>query len=221
MASDRYVRQRVLGEGGAGRVWLVEDRARPGRRLALKELTVAGPEREEAFRREFATLAGLHHPGLPEADVFEARPGSDTPACFTLELVDGWTIAEVVRREGRTLLPDLAVEALRVLAFLHDFDLLHRDLKPANLLVRRKPKLGCRLVIVDFGLALRGDERSAEAGLSGTLPYLAPELFANRAASRRTDLYALGGVFHELVYDGLPASGREVPPLAAGAPPRF
>jgi serine/threonine-protein kinase len=191
MASDRYVRRRMLGEGGAGRVWLVEDGTRPGRQLALKELTVGGPEREDAFRREFATLAGLHHPALPEADVFEAGRGPARPPRFTLELVDGWTIAEAVAREGKALLPDLAVEALRALAFLHDFDLIHRDLKPGNLLVRREAKLGCRLVIVDFGLALRGDDTSSAAGLSGTLPYLAPELFANRTASRRTDLYAL------------------------------
>ncbi|HEX5044136.1 MAG TPA: sigma 54-interacting transcriptional regulator [Candidatus Polarisedimenticolaceae bacterium] len=219
MASDRYVRRRMLGEGGAGRVWLVDDRARPGRQLALKELTVTGAEREEAFRHEFATLAGLHHPGLPEADVFEARRG-EAPSRFTLELVDGWTIGETVRREGRTLLPELAVEALRALAFLHDFDLIHRDLKPGNLLVRREPKLGCRLVIVDFGLALRGDDPSPAAGLAGTLPYLAPELFANRAASRRTDLYALGAVFHELTFGTLPAGG-ELPPLPPGLPGGF
>jgi len=221
MASDRYVRQRMLGEGGAGRVWLVEDRTRPGRPLALKELTVPGPERAAAFRREFATLAGLHHPALPEADVFEPGEGLEGAPCFTLEFVDGSTIAETVQREGKSLLPALAIEALRALAFLHDFDLIHRDLKPGNLLVRREPKLGCRLVIVDFGLALRGDDSASAAGLSGTLPYLAPELFANRAASRRTDLYALGAVFHELTFGALPAAGGITPPLPEGLPPGF
>ena len=91
---------------------------------------------------------------------------------------------------------DLTAEALRALAFLHEFDLIHRDLKPANLLVRDTPKLGCRLVIVDFGLALQAADQPAEAfRVAGTLPYVAPELLANRAASRRSDLYALGAVF--------------------------
>ena len=86
---------------------------------------------------------------------------------------------------------ELTVEALRALAFLHEFDLIHRDLKPANLLVRDKPKLGCRLVIVDFGLALRAKDDPSEAfRVAGTLPYVAPELLANRAASRRSCMRA-------------------------------
>src|SRR5580765_7198239 len=51
---DRYTTRRLLGEGGAGRVWLVEDRHRPGHDLALKELAAAGAAQHiDAFRREF------------------------------------------------------------------------------------------------------------------------------------------------------------------------
>ena len=84
---DRYLRKRILGEGGAGRVWLAEDRAQPGRDIALKELTPAGAaQHEEAFRREFATLACLHHPNLVEVDAFDVDPVTGLPR-FTLELV--------------------------------------------------------------------------------------------------------------------------------------
>ena len=64
--TGRYRRLRLLGEGGAGRVWLVEDRFQPGRRLALKELADSSRGKEEALRREFATLANLRHPNLVE-----------------------------------------------------------------------------------------------------------------------------------------------------------
>ncbi len=209
-AGDRYLRKRMLGEGGAGRVWLVEDRSRPGHSLALKELAAAGsPQHEEAFRREFATLACLHHPNLVEVEEFDTSPVSGLPR-FTLEFIEGRDLVEAVRHEGPSVLIDLAAESLRALAFLHDFDLIHRDLKPANLLVRDKPKLGCRLVIVDFGLALQGKDRSGEGvRLGGTLPYVAPELLANRAANRRTDLYGLGAVLHEAVYGSPPSSSRD------------
>jgi serine/threonine-protein kinase PknK len=204
---DRYLLKRILGEGGAGRVWLAEDRQLPGRKLALKELgPIGAPRHEEAFRREFATLASLHHPSLVEVDEFDASPGSGLPR-FTLEYIEGRDIVAAVRHEGPGLFMDLLVEALRALAFLHDFDLIHRDLKPANLLVRDVPKLGCRLVIVDFGLALRVGDRPADAFVvGGTLPYVAPEVLANRAASRRSDLYALGAVVHEIVHGHPPAS---------------
>jgi Nif-specific regulatory protein len=198
--------KRILGEGGAGRVWLVEDRHRPGHDLALKELAPSGAvQHEEAFRREFATLACLHHPNLVEVDEFDTSPTSGLPR-FTLEFIQGRDIVEAVRHEGPGVFMELTVEALRALAFLHGFDLIHRDLKPANLLVRDTPKLGCRLVIVDFGLALRAKDQPFEAfRVAGTLPYVAPELLANRAASRRSDLYALGAVLHEIVYGVTPS----------------
>ena len=218
---DRYVMKRILGEGGAGRVWLVEDRQRPGHELALKELAHAGtPQHEDAFRREFATLACLHHPNLIEVEEFDTSPASGRPR-FTLEFIEGRDIVEAVRHEGAGLLLDLVVEALRALAFLHELELIHRDLKPANLLVRDRPKLGCRLVIVDFGLVLPlKDRTSIGGGAVGTLPYLAPELLANRAASRRSDLYALGAIVHEIVY-GAPPAPDAIVRLTAPLPPGF
>ena len=90
---DRYVLRRVLGEGGAGRVWLAEDRAHPGSPIALKELVAAqqteGPESATGLRREFGLLYSLRHPGLAEAYELDLDPpdiekanengGSDEP----------------------------------------------------------------------------------------------------------------------------------------------
>ncbi len=204
---DRYVVKKVLGEGGAGRVSLVEDRQRPGRDLALKELLTAdAPRHVDAFRREFATLACLHHPNLVEVVEFDASPASGLPR-FTLEFIAGRNIVDAVRAEGPGLFLDLVAESLRAVAFLHELNLLHRDLKPANLLVRDRAKLGCRLVLVDFGLVLDAESSvTAGAPAAGTLTYLAPEVLENQAASRRSDLYALGAVFHEVVYGSPPAN---------------
>ncbi len=200
---DRYSLRRVLGEGGAGRVWLVEDSLRPGSPLALKELHAGDADRvhhEEELRREFATLARLKHPNLVEVHEFDTSPDSGLPR-FTLEFIEGRSIVDAIAHEGPRLLVELAAEALRALAFLHDFGLIHRDLKPANLLVRDRPKLGCRLVMVDFGLAEPGAGDPLEAQRAkGTLPYMAPELFRNERAAPRSDLYALGAVLFETVH---------------------
>ena len=199
--SDRYRYLEKLGEGGAGVVWLVEDSLRPGARLALKELAEASRGKEAGLRSEFSTLAGLKHPNLAEVHDLDLSPASGLPR-FTLEYVEGDDLIAAVRREGPALLLDLAAEALRALAFLHDFGIVHRDLKPGNLLVRRRPRLGCRLVLLDFGLALHAaDAESVRAG--GTLAYLAPEILRGAPSSPRSDLYSLGAVLHEAVF-GLP-----------------
>ena len=85
---DRYQFRELLGSGGAGSVWLVEDRLFPGSVLALKELTASGtvdPSQEQDLRREFAALASLHHPNLVEVHEFDTSP-EGLPR-FTLEFM--------------------------------------------------------------------------------------------------------------------------------------
>jgi transcriptional regulator with GAF, ATPase, and Fis domain len=200
---DRYPVLQLLGEGDAGRVWLVEDRHRPAVRLALKQLVAADRARAESLRLEFATLTGLRHPGLVELHDLDVAPGGELPF-FTMEYVQGEDLVTAVRREGAGLFLDLAAEALRALSFLHDFGFVHRDLKPGNLLVRRRPRLGCRLVVLDFGLAMRGELGEKLRTTVGTLPYIAPELFDRGPPGPATDLYALGAVLFEAIH-GRPA----------------
>lgn len=203
-ADDRYVRHKVLGEGGTGRVWLVEDRLRPGTPVALKELAApSGTDltvSEDGLRREFALLYSLRHPGLAEAYELDLDPETSRPR-FSQEWIEGRTILDAITHEGPASLTGFAVEALRTLRLVHDFGLTHRDIKPGNLLVRERPKLGYRLVLVDFGLATGPASEPLEAlRLRGTLPYLAPELFDNQPAGPASDLYALGTVLYEAIH---------------------
>jgi Nif-specific regulatory protein len=199
-AADRYETLRVLGEGGAGRVLLVRDRLRPGPPLALKEPADPDPRRAEQIVREFAILSTLHHPNLVE--VYELEAGdAERPPRFTQEWIAGLDLVEALAEEGPGAFVPLAAEALRALGFLHDFDLIHRDVKPKNLLVRHAPRLGSRLVLLDFDLALREQDDSVESlRAKGTLPYMAPEIFAGGKADRRSDLYGLGAVLYEAVH---------------------
>ncbi len=181
-------------------MWLARDRLRDGSIVALKELSDASRGREETLKKEFATLSSLRHPGVAEVFELDADPLAGLPR-FSLEYVEGDDFVSAVRREGARALLDLTAEALQALAFLHDFGVIHRDLKPANLLVRNRPRLGSRLVVLDFGLAMGGGvEQRETVGFAGTLPYVAPELFEGAAADRRSDLYALGIVVYESVH---------------------
>jgi transcriptional regulator with GAF, ATPase, and Fis domain/predicted negative regulator of RcsB-dependent stress response len=227
---DRYRVLRELGRGGGGTVHLVEDRVRGGAPIALKTLSGAGPERAAALRREFALLAALRHPTLAEVFDLTVDPVTGLPR-FSMEHIDGADLPSAIGREGPEVIADLAAEALRALGFLHAMGFVHRDVKPGNLLVRHTPRLGCRVVVLDFGLALRGGEEQAPA--AGTLPYLAPELWSGGRADARSDLYALGAVLHEAVHGAPPvafegdltrfveavrAGQRSAPPLPPGWP---
>ncbi len=171
-------------------MWLCRDTASANREVALKLLLESGDENE--FRKEFATLAGLTHPNLPDTFAFgETASGS----CYiALEFVDGDSFVDAVQSD-RASFQSLASESLLALSFIHDFGLVHRDLKPQNLLVRRKPKNGRRLVLLDFGLAEA--RLGTNVGAAGTLRYMAPELFEGASPTAKTDFYALGVVFLE------------------------
>jgi serine/threonine protein kinase len=202
---DRYRLLSSLGVGGAGQVVLVEDRLRPGSRLALKELLDATPEKSAELHREFATLATLRHPSLVEVLELEIDPATGRSQLI-MEYVDGESVVDAIRREGAGSLLPVTAELLRALAFLHDFGLVHRDLKPGNILVRAVPKAGHRVVVLDFGLAAerRTDPNERADGMAGTLPYMAPELFDGAVPTKRTDLYAIGVVIFEAVHGKTP-----------------
>ncbi len=79
----------------------------------------------------------------------------------------------------------------------HSLGILHRDIKPSNILIARKG----RAKLVDFGLAKFSDSSDITTGqpMLGTLRYMAPEVFSDRAAAEASDIYSLGTVLYELV----------------------
>jgi TolB-like protein/Tfp pilus assembly protein PilF len=98
----------------------------------------------------------------------------------------------------------LGKQAAEALEAAHEQGIIHRDLKPGNIMVTPKGLLK----VLDFGLAKLFrpsgtiDKTLTQTGtqsLTGTLPYMAPEQLDGREVDARTDIYALGAIFHELV----------------------
>jgi serine/threonine-protein kinase len=165
-------------------------------RVALKLLPVelaADPDRISRLLTEVRLARQVSHPNVCRVwDVGEA----DGHRFLTMELIEGEDLAALLRQVGR--FPgerglDIARQLCAGLAAAHDRGVVHRDLKPANVLVDRNG----RVHVTDFGLALAGAAEGPEA-LAGTPGYMAPEQLAGRAATARSDLYALGVVLYEL-----------------------
>jgi serine/threonine-protein kinase len=193
--AERYRIIGLIGRGGMGEVYRADD-LKLGQPVALKFLPkhLSGDkERLERFFGEVRNARQVAHPNVCRVyDIAEV----DSEHFLSMEYVDGEDLASLLKRIGR-LPPDKALDLARQLcaglAAAHDRGILHRDLKPANVMVDGRG----RARIMDFGLAVAGGEAGADES-SGTPAYMAPEQFAGKPATVRSDLYALGLVLYEL-----------------------
>src|SRR5262245_50328332 len=215
----RYRLGECLGRGGMGVVFKAHD-AQLDRTVALKIPFLAdeGPELRQRFAREARAAATLQHANIcPVFDVGEFR---GTPY-LTMAFIEGRSLAKALEA-GQLFTPAQIALLVRKLARAmheaHAHGVVHRDLKPANVLLRPNGEP----VIMDFGLARRGDDdRSAgltrRGELIGTLEYMAPEQVEgdNAAVSPSADVYALGVVLYELLTGRRPFAGSSTALIAA------
>ena len=221
--AGRYRIDGELGRGGMALVYRAQD-LRHGRPVAMKvlrpELTASlGAER---FLREIRFAAQLQHPHiLPVLDSGDvpAEPGAPALLWFTMPLVEGESLRDLIRRGGPQPLDD-AVRWIReltdALAYAHDRGIVHRDIKPENVLLS-----GGHALLADFGVAralqIDGHEHLTDTGLAlGTPAYMSPEqAAADPALDGRADLYSLGCVLFELLAGEPPYTGPTVQSIVA------
>lgn len=205
---ERFEILGLLGKGGAGRVYRVRNR-RLDRLEALKVLTEEADDRSPFARRftqEARLAASLRHPNL--VAVFDSGDSGGV-LWFTMELVEGSSLADVLDASG-TLAPEDAVAVglpiLDALSYIHERGIVHRDIKPSNIMLDTSgtPRL------TDFGVAKTADgaRKTATGALLGTPAYLAPEQFVGGQVDGRTDVYALGVTLYELLTGTLPFAGE-------------
>jgi Tol biopolymer transport system component len=179
-----------------GEVYRARD-TRLDRSVAIKIFKQAFTER---FEREAQAIAALNHPNI--CTLHDIGREGDVPY-LVMELIDGVPLA------GPMALPEAigyALQTLDALHLAHRAGIIHRDLKPANIL---KTRSGVKLL--DFGLAKRVSSREARSELTitmsitgeqsivGTLQYMAPEQLEGKDADERSDIFAFGCVFYEML----------------------
>jgi serine/threonine protein kinase len=192
----RYEVLEPIGRGGMGSLYLALDPLLD-RQIAIKLLRDDDDELRERFAREARAAARLRHPNI--VTIFDVGEHDGQPF-IAMEYIQGQTLAEIVRGNvPLTLTRKLElIEALcDGLGFAHRSGIVHRDIKPANLMIDADGSLK----ILDFGIA-RAAESSGmtQAGmLIGTLNYMSPEQVSGQPVDARSDLFAVGAVFYELL----------------------
>jgi len=200
-----------LGEGGMGVVFRGRD-SRLQRDVALKllpENLSNDPDRLSRFQREAQVLASLNHANIAQIYGLEQVDGS---TCIVMELVEGETLAERIKRGP--LPHDEALEVSRqiadALSVAHERGIVHRDLKPANI----KLTPNGTVKVLDFGLAKAVGQRGSDTTMTamptmasgsvvgsivGTPGYMSPEQARGKEVDARTDIWAFGCVLYEML----------------------
>ncbi|GAU67502.1 serine/threonine-protein kinase [Streptomyces sp. NBRC 110611] len=207
LLAGRYRLADVLGRGGMGTVWRARDEVL-GRTVAVKELRFPGGVDEDEKRRlitrtlrEAKAIARIRNNGA--VTVYDVVDEDDRP-WIVMELVEGRSLAEVVRDDG-PLTPRRAAEVglavLDVLRAAHGVGILHRDVKPSNVLMSDDG----RVVLTDFGIAqVEGDPSVTSTGmLVGAPSYISPERARGQRPGPPADLWSLGGLLYACV-EGVP-----------------
>ena len=213
LLADRYRIDGELGRGGYAVVY----RAWNLRLERAEALKVLSPKRGDdddfapRFMQEVRLAAGLEHPSIVKVYDYGESGGT---IWYSMQLVDGQSLAVRLRRSGVLSGPEaarLALPLLDALAYSHGRGIVHRDIKPENVLLDGEG----RPYLTDFGIAKSaGSLVKTQTGfLMGTPAYVSPEQAQAKPLDGRTDLYALGVTLYRVVSGRYPFEAPD--PLGA------
>jgi serine/threonine protein kinase/Tfp pilus assembly protein PilF len=209
--ADRFRILRLIGSGGMGQVYEALD-TELDCSVALKALLPFGQAASQdsaRFRRELLLARRVTHPNVCRLFDLNLHKFSWGGVEFlTMELLEGDTLAELIKKRGRIGQSEAGCilrEMLIGLHAVHSAGIIHRDLKPGNVMVIPARADSFRVAIMDFGLALVEERQSpltsltATGNVLGTLAYMSPEQLAGDPVTPATDYYAFGLIWFEIL----------------------
>jgi eukaryotic-like serine/threonine-protein kinase len=208
---DQYRLIEVLARSGMASIFKATDEI--GGQTVVLKIPYAQFETDpifySRFQREESIGQRLDHPNLIKILTAQRK----SRVYIAMEYFEGESLRAKMRG-GATLPAQVALDYVRqigeALVYIHSHDVVHRDLKPENILINSQGELK----IMDFGIALdRLARRLTFAGKSsgfGTPDYMAPEQVSGQRGDERSDIYALGTIFFELLTGTVPFSGLDM-----------
>lgn len=192
-----------IGEGGMSTVWKAWDEAN-GRPVAIKilnaEFALNGAE-VRAFREEERLMEEIRHPGIVAAYAFGNAGGS---WFLVMELVDGYTFADLLRRKSFIGQDDCLSICESVAAALdtvwNDHGIVHCDIKPENIMINTQGDVKLTDLGISYRFAFLEEEiKDVPDHVTGTPAYISPEqIFGDVELDCRTDIYSLGATLYHL-----------------------
>lgn len=236
LQNGKYKILRVLGRGGFGITYLVENTLME-KQYAIKEffprdfckrapsnsLTLPIPSKMELitrlkrrFLKEARNIAHLDHPGIIRIhDVFEEN---DT-AYYVMDYIEGRNLNQFVKQGGITSelkAVDYICEVADAVEYVHSRRMAHYDIKPSNIMVNDATG---RLVLIDFGLSRQfGEDNTPDSSNTTNVNaasqgYSPPEIYDGKAKRKfipQTDIYSLGATLYFMLTGVVPPSAQTV-----------
>ena len=205
--AGRYLIEKKLGKGEMGMVFRATDQIL-NIPVALKTVSFDIAEDEKMlarFKREVILARKVSHTNV--CRVYDIGESANVHY-VSMELVEGRTLADAMRSQGRFSL-EIALPILEQVLYAiretHRAGIIHRDLKPQNIMIDQRQ----HLKIMDFGISLSPDfSRITQTGsLLGTPHYMAPEVFEEKPVDGRADLYSIGVLMYSMFTGRLPFDG--------------
>ena len=209
---DHYRIDATVARGGMSTLYRATD-TRTQKPVAIKlphDEMQADHILSERFKREEEIGCQLDHPGIVKTFIDAER----SSGYMVLEWCDGILLRQILNSapldfdRARKLISGIC----DALDYMHKRGVVHRDLKPENIMVNTRDEIK----LLDFGIAMKEDARRLTyADMSpamGTPDYISPEQVQGKRGDQRSDIYALGIIFYEMLTGHVPFEGAN--PLA-------
>ncbi|MGR9100099.1 MAG: protein kinase domain-containing protein [Gammaproteobacteria bacterium] len=204
LIGGRYIVKTVLGKGGFGATYLVEDQRVVGKRWALKEIP------EMLFDEfEVSLLSGMDHPSIP---IIVDRFTENAMVYLVLKFGGTRTLASECKTRGRISFADLKPwcdQIGNVLQYLHSRNppVIHRDLKPENILLDDDN----RIMLIDFGIAKESapEAMTRTLGRAASVGFSPPEQVMGTGTDVRSDIYSFAATVYYALTGKTPVPAHE------------
>ncbi len=202
----------LLGEGQYTKVYLAQKKESQDR-VALKifhGLYASDPTFRRRLEREFSLVNRLKNPNLVK--YFETGEVRGLPY-ISMEYLGEITLQRLLSYHGRapiSIAVSVMEQVLYGLAFLHSEEIIHRDIKPSAIFISRSGKV--TLADLDIAKPYADDYLTRKGSILGSPRYMAPEQKLGEQVSPKSDIYAAGIVFYELITGQTPWKDKDFLP---------
>lgn len=208
----RYEVLSKIGAGGMADVYKGRDMML-NRNIAIKVLKKEYREDENfvrKFRSEAQAAAGLLNHNI--VDVYDV--GEDRGLYYmVMELVEGITLKEYIRRKGRLShkeIISIAIQMCNGIGAAHAAKIIHRDIKPQNIIISKDGKVK----VTDFGIAKATTSNTVSSNAMGSVHYTSPEQARGGFSDEKSDIYSIGITLFEMATGRLPFVGDSTVSIA-------